>query len=74
MVTAAGIDTDWLDHWGSTEGGKVFVSEPYLSPSMVLGASRFAEFCGLYFTIEAVSEWNPPSTIRLSFRQITQVS
>lgn len=74
MVTAAGIDTDWLDHWGSTDGGKAFVSEPYLNPSMVFNASVFAEWCGLYLRISAVSEWNPPSTIRLEFRQVVQVS
>ena len=29
-------NSDWLDHWGSTESGKVFVSEPYeLTPKSV---------------------------------------
>ena len=60
--------SDWLDHWGSTEGGRVFVSEPYqVMPRVVALLDSFAKRLGIVWHIDANSWWNPGSTIRLAF-------
>ena len=57
----------FLDHWGSIKKGTEFVSEPYLSDDQLRSAIQFADAVGLQLHISAVSEWNPPSTVRLIF-------
>lgn len=59
---------DWLDHWGSTEGGKVFVSEPYqLLAGEVAELDSFATKLGVKWYISACSWWYPGQTIRVAF-------
>lgn len=67
LCRAMGVDPHFLDHWGTVENGRVFVSEPYLSTQDMKHAIVFSELLGLNLDIDAASEWNPPSTIRLSF-------
>lgn len=59
----------FMDHWGSIERGTIFVSEPYPYVGMCGDVERFAELIGCEVIIGAVSEWNPPYTIRLEFRE-----
>lgn len=54
-----------MDHWGSSDHGKTFVSEPYGGESDVLAFRRFADLAGLKFRLSAASWWNPGQTIRL---------
>lgn len=58
----------FLDHWGTVDDGKVFVSEPYPTARMIAAADAFSESLGLQIYIRANSHWNPGSTIRLEFR------
>lgn len=61
-------DPYWLDHWGSTDNGKVFVSEPYnLSPENVAELDSFAKKLGVQWYISACSWWFPGQTIRVAF-------
>lgn len=62
-----GIDPHFMDHWGTTDNGETFVCEPYLSHRDLIAAIAFADMLRLDLDVSAVSEWNPPSTIRLSF-------
>lgn len=62
-----GIHPHFLDHWGSIKNGTEFVSEPYLRDDQLRAAMQFADAVGLQLHISAVSEWNPPSTVRLIF-------
>jgi hypothetical protein len=61
----------WLDHWGSTtlpDGTAAFVSEPYgLSGGSMRSVLKFAELLDLNVVVQAASEWNPGSTIRIVF-------
>lgn len=72
MCIRLGINPHFLDHWGSAEKGTVFISEPYLSHYMIHSAAAFASAVGLQLDVSAVSEWNPPRTIRLTFRRLPQ--
>jgi len=70
-ATAANGSAYWLDHFGSTtlHGRPAFVAEPYLSPSMIPDAIRFAELLGLTFDILPNSWWFPGRTTRLVFQE-----
>ena len=62
-----GFPANWLDNWGSTDGSRVFVSEPYqVSPRVVALLDSFAKRLGIKWHIDANSWWNPGSTIRLA--------
>lgn len=73
-VQNLGIDPGFLDHWGSIKKGTKFVSEPYLRDDQLRAAIQFADAVGLQLRISAVSEWNPPSTVRLVFRAPEPIS
>lgn len=61
-------DNFWLDHWGTTDGGRVFASEPYQVNAITVALlDSFAKRLEISWCIEANSWWNPGSTIRLSF-------
>lgn len=67
--------TEWsLDHWGSSENGQVFVSEPYRSPTtegaaaMLAKNKHIAEILDCDFSELANSYWFPGRTTRYEFR------
>lgn len=66
-IDSAIIGPTLFDHWGSTDGGRVLVSEPYASNGHVNKASQFALALGILWRFSPVSEWNPPLTVRFSF-------
>lgn len=54
-----------LDHWGSTDKGTTFVTEPY--HLNLVAAAEFARIVNLDWCYSANSYWFPGSTFRISF-------
>lgn len=60
----------WFDHWGSmkVDGGKAFVSEPYMVDSEILqSAEEFAKLIGVRHYVSANSWWYPGETFQIVF-------
>jgi hypothetical protein len=54
-----------FDHWGTSRGGTVFVSEPY--GPVHRNAELFAELLGLTLRVNPNSHWYPGSTFRFEW-------
>jgi hypothetical protein len=57
-----------LDHWGTCDGGTVFVNEPYFC--QMYGHQKIAELLGLHLTVipQEKSFWFPNRTFRYELR------
>lgn len=62
-----------LDHWGSIEGGKTLVTEPYMHSSIWEAAEKFAEASGLSMEFIDNSTWNPKKPDATNHRHCSRI-
>lgn len=67
------VNTLLLDHWGSIEGGRTLVTEPYMHSSIWEAAEKFAEASGLSMEFIDDSTWNPKEPGATNHRHCSRI-